>query len=245
MNYLIDLDGTLMDGSKPQRGARSLLERLRREDVPFLVMTNSIKSPAAVRDRLAAADIRIDERAIVNPIRAINVFLRSHGIGKAFVIGSDAERAQVDAVHGEAGAEAVVLLDFEKDDVSYSTLQRAFALAQRGVPLLAASGSAFYRKDDGLWLDTGAFVRLLESAIGAAIPVMGKPSPEYFALALALLGARSEDAMVVGDDWSTDVAGAKAAGCKAALVRSGKYRPGDEGRCRPDLVIDSLEALLQ
>ena len=51
-----------------------------------------------------------------------------------------------------------------------------------------------------------------------------------------------EDVVVVGDDATTDVAGAKACGCTGVLVRTGKYRPEDE-RSNPDAVIDSLEGL--
>lgn len=47
---------------------------------------------------------------------------------------------------------------------------------------------------------------------------------------------------MVGDDLEADVAGAQAAGLRAVLVRTGKYRPADEhdGTIRPDGVADDL-----
>ena len=46
-------------------------------------------------------------------------------------------------------------------------------------------------------------------------------------------------------DALSDVAGAHEAGCAAALVRTGKYRAGDETRSArlPDLVLESVAAL--
>ena len=38
---------------------------------------------------------------------------------------------------------------------------------------------------------------------------------------------------MVGDDVEADVGGAMAAGLKGVLVRTGKYRPGDEDRIDP------------
>jgi ribonucleotide monophosphatase NagD (HAD superfamily) len=38
------------------------------------------------------------------------------------------------------------------------------------------------------------------------------------------------EVVMVGDDYAVDVDGALAAGLGAILVRTGKYRPGDERR---------------
>ena len=48
---------------------------------------------------------------------------------------------------------------------------------------------------------------------------------------------------MIGDDVKDDVIGAKAIGCKGILVKTGKYRPGDEdiGPSSPDLTCDSFD----
>ena len=73
-------------------------------------------------------------------------------------------------------------------------------------------------------LDSGAFVAGLEYAAGLEAEVVGKPSRSYFQAALAELGAAPEDSVMVGDDVEADVAGAKAAGLRGILVRTGKFR---------------------
>ena len=58
--------------------------------------------------------------------------------------------------------------------------------------------------------------------------MLGKPSKMFFLLAVEALGCTPGEAVMVGDDAEADVGGALAAGLKGVLVRTGKYRPGDE-----------------
>ncbi|WP_348644068.1 HAD hydrolase-like protein [Mesorhizobium sp. B4-1-3] len=99
--------------------------------------------------------------------------------------------------------------------------------------------------DGQLSLDTGAFVAALEFASGRSPVVLGKPSPDFFLSALGGLRCPPADAVMVGDDAESDVAGALRAGLGAGLlVRTGKYRPGDETRFdpAPTAVVDDLAA---
>ena len=55
---------------------------------------------------------------------------------------------------------------------------------------------------------------------------------------------------MVGDDVRDDVLGAQAAGLRGGLVRTGKYRPGDEAVAsasgvRPDFVFDDFSAAVE
>jgi ribonucleotide monophosphatase NagD (HAD superfamily) len=94
-------------------------------------------------------------------------------------------------------------------------------------------------------LDTGGFVALLEFASGKTARVLGKPSTDFFQLAARRLGCRLENIVVVGDDLTTDVAGARKAGARAVLVRTGKFSDESlaESFIEPDLIIDSVADL--
>jgi ribonucleotide monophosphatase NagD (HAD superfamily) len=115
-----------------------------------------------------------------------------------------------------------------------------------GAELVASQLNRSARRDDGEHLDTGGFVRLLEYAAGVRARVLGKPSPEFFRLAVDAAGVAAERALVVGDDLDADVGGAQAAGLRAVLVRTGKGAgpvPPDGGPGAPDAVLDSLAGL--
>lgn len=60
----------------------------------------------------------------------------------------------------------------------------------------------------GLVLDAGAFVAALEYATGREATIVGKPSPAFFRAAAESMGVDLPDVAVVGDDITTDVAGA-------------------------------------
>jgi ribonucleotide monophosphatase NagD (HAD superfamily) len=99
-------------------------------------------------------------------------------------------------------------------------------------------------------LDAGAFVAGLEYAAGVDAEVVGKPSASFFTAALDALGARPDEAVMVGDDAESDIGGAKALGMRGVLVRTGKFEEKTLAAAepKPDAVIDSiadLPALLQ
>jgi HAD superfamily hydrolase (TIGR01458 family) len=118
---------------------------------------------------------------------------------------------------------------------TYTALNQAFRKLLAGAKFLALANNRSFKDEDGeLSLDAGAFVAALEYASRSKPIVLGKPAPEFFQAALATTGCNGKEAVMVGDDAEADVAGALKAGIGAALlVRSGKYRPGDESRVDP------------
>jgi 4-nitrophenyl phosphatase len=245
MKYIIDLDGTLLNGEKANLDSVEFMKYLNDRNFDYLVMTNSIKSPTAIQEKLKNVGIDIDVEKVMNPINAINCYLRTKGLRNAFVVGSQMEVEQLEAVINNENPEIVILLDFEKTNVCCDKLQEVFSLTCKGVPVITASGSKFYLKNGEKVLDTGAFVSLLEAAGEITIPVFGKPSYEYFMSGLRLLNASSREVIVIGDDWKTDIKGAMGVGCKPALIKSGKYVVGDELNVPEALCLESLMDVFQ
>ena len=85
----------------------------------------------------------------------------------------------------------------------------------------------------------------LEYTTGVQAEVVGKPSRAFFEAALGALGARPEEATMIGDDVEADVGGAKALGLRGILVRTGKFRVDTLARAdpKPDAVLDSIADL--
>lgn len=59
------------------------------------------------------------------------------------------------------------------------------------------------------------------------------------------MGVDPGGALMVGDDVQADVIGALDAGLHAALVRTGKYREGDEQRAAGAMVAADLAELVE
>ena len=109
---------------------------------------------------------------------------------------------------------------------------------------MAPGMTRFWRAHDGLRLDVAPFVAALEHATGRKARVFGKPAKPFFHAAIEQLELPAGGIVMVGDDISTDIAGAHEAGLKGVLVRTGKYRASDiEGPVRPDAIMDSIRDL--
>lgn len=129
----------------------------------------------------------------------------------------------------DEGAQVVLLGGADESDesgqvFSYESLNRAFAELERGARLVCLHKNRWWQTSRGPLLDSGAFVAGLEYAAGVEAEVVGKPTRAYFDAALRQLGASPEESVMVGDDIEADIAGAKAAGLRAVLVRTGKFR---------------------
>jgi ribonucleotide monophosphatase NagD (HAD superfamily) len=70
----------------------------------------------------------------------------------------------------------------------------------------------------------------VEFAAGVEATIVGKPSATFFEQVIASTSARPAHSLMVGDDIYGDVEGALNSGIPACLVRTGKYREGDEDK---------------
>jgi ribonucleotide monophosphatase NagD (HAD superfamily) len=116
-----------------------------------------------------------------------------------------------------------------------------------GAALLALHRNRYWHAGErGVLIDAGAFIVGLEYASGVTAEVMGKPSSGFYHLALSSLGLPAPEVLMVGDDLLNDGRGAAQAGCRTALVKTGKFKAGEYRResFRPDLLLDSVADLL-
>ena len=67
---------------------------------------------------------------------------------------------------------------------------------------------------------------------------VSKPDPRIFAIALDRLGSRKEDALMVGDSWPSDIAGAHAAGIRAVW-----FNPHHQPRPSTGIDADEIDRL--
>merc|ERR1712032_1388155 len=111
--------------------------------------------------------------------------------------------------------------------------------------LVAINKSRYFQTEAGLALGAGAFVSALEYSADCKAEVVGKPSKQFFHLALTALeleGADAGQVLMVGDDIRDDVLGAQDAGLVGALVQTVIYMEVDEkkGLGLPDYVFPVL-----
>ncbi len=247
---LFDLDGVLYQGEHALAGAAEAVRWVQQGGIPHLFLTNTTSRPrAALVDKLAGFGVHTDAEHLLTPPVAAARWLAEHAAGPLALFVPEATRADFAAFAQLApdheGAAAVVLGDLG-EAWDFATLNRAFRLlmAPSRPPLVALGLTRYWQAGERLLLDVGPFVKGLEYAAGVEAVVTGKPAAAFYRAALDILGVAAVDTLMIGDDIRGDIEGAQAAGLKAWLVRTGKFRPEDlELGVRPDAVLESVAEL--
>ncbi|WP_455233936.1 TIGR01458 family HAD-type hydrolase [Thiogranum longum] len=248
---LFDLDGVIYVGNEAIGGARDAVDWVRSHAIPHLFVTNTTSRPrAAICRKLKAMDISVDPEHILTPPVAAAHWLEANVHGPVALFVPEATQTEFKNLQLWDGSEtqsvAAVVLGDLGEDWSFARLNQAFrCLMQKPTPKLIALGmTRYWRAADGLRLDTGPFVAALQYATGAEPLVIGKPANAFFHAGADALGADHDQVLMIGDDIRGDIEGARKAGLKAMLVRTGKFQPGDlQGNVQPDVVLDSIADL--
>jgi ribonucleotide monophosphatase NagD (HAD superfamily) len=85
---------------------------------------------------------------------------------------------------------------------------------------------------------------MLEDAAGINAIYIGKPETYMFDLVLSELAVDPARVVMIGDRVATDVLGARRAGIKSVLVKTGEFKESDlEGDEIPDIIVDSVREI--
>ena len=241
---LFDIGGVLYVGETPVPGAVETIASLQGRYAMRFVTNSTRRPPGTIRDKLTRMGFQVAPDQLFTALGAARQIVEEAG-GRAVTILTEEAEKYFGALHCIDTASPFVVVGDAGENFNYPRLNRAFRTLMGGAKLIAAAKNRYFKDaDDELSMDAGGFVTALEYAAGVEATVVGKPSPEFFHQALRSMGLEPEEVIMVGDDIESDIAGAQAAGLRAVLVRTGKFRPVDlEGAVFPDEVIDSVVKL--
>jgi len=230
-NFIIDMDGVLVQGNQIIPGADEFIMRLRKQNRKFLLLTNNpMYTPRDLAHRLQAIGIQIEENQIFSSALATAAFLhQQRPDGKAFVLG---ESGLTEAIH-DIG---YIITDVEPDYVVLGeTLAYNFQMIKKAIRLIHDSGARFIAtnpdasgpSEGGLVPACGAMASLIEKASGVSPFFVGKPNALMMRTALNYLNVHSENTIMIGDRMDTDVVAGVTSGMETILVLSGSTREED------------------
>ncbi len=236
---LLDIGGVLYEGEEPIPGAKEALEEVKKGyKVRFLSNTSRVP-PATLLEKLKKMGFSIEEDELFTALSAAKQFLHSNK-ASAYVIATQEAKAYFEDL--PYSVRYVLVCDAYKD-FTYDALNRGFRLLLDGAGFLATNLNRYFKDADGLSLDAGGFVKCLEYASSKPAKVLGKPNCEFFNLAIESMGLSKKEVVMVGDDIESDILGAKACWITTVLVKTGKFRPEDLQKGKPDYIIDSIAQL--
>ncbi|MEO3431088.1 TIGR01458 family HAD-type hydrolase [Pelagibius sp. CAU 1746] len=228
---LLDLEGVLHQGDAPIPGAVEALRNLQGRGLAIRYLTNTTTRPRrAIAGRLQAMGFRVETAEIFTPTAAAARLLAGLGARRIHLAAAPelAEDLADFAIMDQGAVDAVVMGDLYKD-FTWDRLNGLFQRIAAGAELVALHKNRVSRREAGIALDLGPFVAALEYAAEVQARVVGKPAKDFFGLALGSLGLAPQEVLMVGDDIEADIGGALAAGLAAVQVKTGKYRPQDDG----------------
>ena len=244
---LLDLEGVLYEGDRPIEGATTAVARLRETGLDLRYLTNTTtRSREGVAERLAGLGLELGADALFTPLAAARRLLAGWNASRIRLAAPSAAAADFAGLElaTSGPVDAVVVGDLYKG-FDWDLINELFGLLRGGARLIALHKNRYCRRDDGIGLDVGPFVAALEYAANTDAVVVGKPSADFFQLALDDMGVAAADTIMVGDDIDADIGGAQGAGLRAVQVRTGKYTAADleHPSVRPDFRVDSIAAL--
>ena len=243
---LFDLDGVLYVGPQVIEGAREAIDAVRGAGYRCRFVTNtSTMSMASLRKKLAALGFDVPAHELISAPQATILYLR--GLDKPrcrLLLADDVKQDFAEFVSDESHPDVVIVGDIGQT-WSYALLDSVFNNLLQGARLIAVHKNRFWQTEHGLKMDIGGFIAALEYASGVETMIIGKPSLDFFNVALADMQLEPAEVLMVGDDIDSDVGGAQQAGIRAALVRTGKYRAAycESSAIKPDLILDSVADL--
>lgn len=217
---LLDWDGCVVVGNRILPAAHHLLTH--HANKIAIVSNNSTHRPEQFSAFLAQAGLSVPAaRIILAGAETVAWVAANADAGRVALFGSPQMRALaidrgVDIVRENPD---LVLLMRDKR-FGYNQLSRAASALKRGARLVAANADRSHPGINGdIVPETGALLAALMNCVPGVIPtIIGKPSPLLFSRACEVLKVSSAQALMIGDNLETDIAGADAFGISSLHV---------------------------
>jgi HAD superfamily hydrolase (TIGR01450 family) len=225
--FLFDLDGVFYRGkeSRVKIGGTRAIDALRKRSKSLFVLTNnSTDSAETVYERLRDFDIPVrKEEVLTSGLLTAEYLSKRYGKVSYFLVGEkglDFEMKRFGHRRTTGGSADFIVIGLDRD-ITYDKLDQAARLARNGAKIVATHSARLYMYKEGPAIATGPIVKAIEYGSGKRATVIGKPSRLMFRIALERGRCDAKDAVMIGDQVDTDIAGAAAAGIDSILVTSG------------------------
>ena len=245
---LFDLDGVLYIGSHAIEGAVEAVKKIRNSGILCRFVTNiSTLSLSSLQQKINALGFSIPANEIISAPHATLLYLKNQHDPVCRLLLADDVKQDFKALRQSSTAANYIVIGDIGDSWTYSLLNEVFNCLANGAKLIAIHKNRFWQTEHGLQMDIGGFIDALEYASGVKAMIIGKPSADFFRIALNDIGLNPEEVAIIGDDIDADIGGGQQVGLKGILVKTGKYRQPytDASAVKPNLIISSINELPQ
>ncbi|EIM24153.1 HAD-like protein [Wallemia mellicola] len=234
---LIDISGTLVTSNGVARSTINAINKLKLKGIPFRICSNASKEShnKVISDLSTKLDgIDLNPNHVITAISSSKSYVTHSNLNPLLLLSNSAKDDFKDYSSDKTDYDSV-LIGLSAESLNYPNLNNAFRiLNQPGSQLIATHASKYFAdKDNQLSLGPGGFVKALEYVTDKKAIICGKPSDEFFISCLKSLNLREsdwKDVAIIGDDALSDLG--TSLPLRKVLVRTGKYRRGDEDKVK-------------
>ncbi len=252
--WLVDIWGVMHNGVAPFSSAGEACARFRESGGTVLLLSNSPRPAAGVKEQLDQIGVRADAydgilssgdatRELIQDYSGQPVYHLGPERDLPIFAGLDVRRVGADAVDGAAVIVCTGLFD-DTTETPADYAGRLQALADRGLKMICANPDIRVERGGKIIYCAGALAEAY-AALGADVALAGKPHAPIYEMAFGRLAelrggspVSKSRVLAIGDGVKTDIAGATAAGLRSVYIAS-RVHMGDAEALEPD-VLDQL-----
>lgn len=218
---LFDWDGCAAIADRPEAAALALMAA--RPEACAIVSNNTSHGRGFFTDRLRAGGVFLEPERVL--LAGVETLRRARQLSprRTLLLASprmeEAARRMGLELAPDEGDLVVLLRDTR---FSYAKLTQAANALRRGARLLVGNPDRTHPSAEGRVMpETGALLAALMTCVDPAaveVEVVGKPHPSLFLRACEALDVEPHEAVMIGDNPDTDVAGAAPLGLRCILV---------------------------
>jgi len=188
---LVDLDGVFYVGSKTIEGAVDAVTKIRSSQIQCRFVTNtSTLSLLSLQNKINALRFSIPANEIISAPQAALLYLKNQPDPICrFLLSEDVKKDFQGFLQSDTSANHIVIGDIGST-WTYQLLNEVFNCLMQGAKLIAIHKNRFWQTESGLQMDIGGFIDGLEYASGTKAMIIGKPSADFFQIALDDMGLK-------------------------------------------------------
>ncbi len=258
--WVFDVDNTMILDSEhptPFDDALKLWRALEKKGVTLAILTNVGRlSSRQVHQAVEKAGFSIPIEHVYTAGAAAAAYVHNRKPGaRCFVIGEGG--AQEDFIARGLDVSNNPPIDYvavaADRGMTFQELNFATKMVRDGAQLICISGSrdypGIYLGSEDTYIGERSIVAAIEHATGVTAVTVGKPLPEIVEETVKILGFKVSDAVMVGDNPRSDIAGGNAAGMTTILVQRDPdniidFESGDLDTT-PSLTVNALDDVIK
>ena len=241
---IFDIEGVLQFQGRVYPGAIELIESLRHKGIAVRFLTNStINSRKSCAEKLRSRGFTAHDEEVVTASSATAQYLKSLQPRSCWVMLKGEGLEEFQGLPQDTNDPEYIALGDLREDFNFQNLNKALRLLYKGAKLIVMIPEKIDNSLGELELTVGAYGRMLEDAAGIKATYIGKPNRYIFDIVLGTLrNIGRHEILMVGDKVETDILGAREAGLRSALVKTGEFREKDlKSSIAPDYLFDSVQ----